>query len=232
MRKELRDIEQQVNDEIRLKTRKSKQTLRRFEDALASAPGFFGDKYPEHNVRVVTIPDPRSPRGFYSKELCAARTCNASATRRPQLVSGKNPSLRRPAGSRQSPPIGERWNTISTSANPAAVASTLNVRRGRDLRSREAFADRQAPGEGTETQKRKDALSQVDELAGRVQMVKGVKLIAAEVANVDRGLRQLVDTLRQSWGRGWSRWACPEDGKVALIAGVTKDLTAKSMLAS
>src|SRR4029077_4905344 len=41
------------------------------EDALASgALAFFGDKYPEHNVRVVTIPDPRAARGFYSKELC------------------------------------------------------------------------------------------------------------------------------------------------------------------
>ena len=41
------------------------------DDALASgALAFFGDKYPESNVRVVTIPDPASPRGFYSKELC------------------------------------------------------------------------------------------------------------------------------------------------------------------
>ena len=41
------------------------------DDALASgALAFFGDKYPEANVRVVTIPDASSPRGFYSKELC------------------------------------------------------------------------------------------------------------------------------------------------------------------
>jgi alanyl-tRNA synthetase len=59
-------------------------------------------------------------------------------------------------------------------------------------------------------------------------MVKGVKLIAAEVANVDReGLRQLVDTLRQKLGSGVVALGMPEDGKVALIAGVTKDLTAK-----
>ena len=41
------------------------------DDALASgALAFFGDKYPEANVRVVTIPDASAPRGFYSKELC------------------------------------------------------------------------------------------------------------------------------------------------------------------
>jgi len=34
---------------------------------------FFGDKYPESNVRVVTIPDPRSPRGFFRKNYAAGR---------------------------------------------------------------------------------------------------------------------------------------------------------------
>ena len=67
---ELRDIEQQVNDEIRVNTA-IETNVTSLEEALASgALAFFGDKYPEHNVRVVTIPDPHAPRGFYSKELC------------------------------------------------------------------------------------------------------------------------------------------------------------------
>jgi alanyl-tRNA synthetase len=77
-------------------------------------------------------------------------------------------------------------------------------------------------------QKRKGALHQLDELFAKVQTVKGVKLIAAEVANADRdGLRQLVDSLRQKLGSGIVALGMPEDGKVALIAGVTKDLTSK-----
>jgi alanyl-tRNA synthetase len=77
-------------------------------------------------------------------------------------------------------------------------------------------------------QKRKGALNQLEDLAARVQLVKGVKVIAAEVENVDReGLRQLVDSLRQKLGSGVVALGMPEDGKVALIAGVTKDLTAK-----
>jgi alanyl-tRNA synthetase len=61
-----------------------------------------------------------------------------------------------------------------------------------------------------------------------VQVVKRIKVIAAEVQNVDReGLRQLVDSLRQKLGSGVVVLGMPEDGKVALIAGVTKDLTAK-----
>jgi len=77
-------------------------------------------------------------------------------------------------------------------------------------------------------QKRKGALSQLDELFARAQTVRGVKVVVGEVQNVDReGLRQLVDTLRQKLGSGVVALGMPEDGKVALIAGVTKDLTAK-----
>ncbi len=110
---ELRDIEQQVNDEIRLST-EIETDVTSLEDALASgALAFFGDKYPEHNVRVVTIPDLRAARGFYSRPWSAG--------------------------------------TLSApGANPAASGQHAQRRRGRDsCASREAFADRQAPGEGT-----------------------------------------------------------------------------------
>ncbi len=64
---ELRDIEQQVNDEIRHNT-EVETNVTTIDQALASgALAFFGDKYPESNVRVVTIPDERAPRGFYSQ---------------------------------------------------------------------------------------------------------------------------------------------------------------------
>src|SRR5260221_7905183 len=50
---ELRDIEQQVNDEIRLNTC-VETVVMSLEEALNSAAlAFFGDKYPESNMRVV-----------------------------------------------------------------------------------------------------------------------------------------------------------------------------------
>ena len=59
-----------MNEEIR-KDLEIRTDIMNIDDALASgALAFFGDKYPEANVRVVTIPDAASPRGFYSKELC------------------------------------------------------------------------------------------------------------------------------------------------------------------
>ncbi len=63
---ELTEIEQQVNEHIR-QNAELETDITTLDDALASgALAFFGDRYPEQNVRVVTIPDPGSPRGFYS----------------------------------------------------------------------------------------------------------------------------------------------------------------------
>ena len=53
--------------------------------------------------------------------------------------------------------------------------------------------------------------------------------MAAKVERIDReGLRQMVDTLRQKLGSGVVVLFSADDGKVALIAAVTKDLTPSS----
>jgi alanyl-tRNA synthetase len=226
---ELHDIEQQVNDEIRLNTQ-VETNVTSLEEALTSgALAFFGDKYPEHNVRVVTIPDPRAARGFYSKELCGGTHVQrvgdigvlkivseesvAAGVRRIEAVTG----------------IGALEHYQHQAQILRQIAATLNVGEDGILAQVEKLSQTAKHLEKElEDQKRKGALSQVDELAARVQTVKGVKLIVAEVANVDReGLRQLVDSLRQKLGSGVVALGMPEDGKVALIAGVTKDLTAK-----
>jgi alanyl-tRNA synthetase len=226
---ELRDIEQQVNDEIRLNTQ-IETNVTSLEEALASgALAFFGDKYPEHNVRVVTIPDPRAVRGFYSKELCGGTHVQrvgdigvlkivseesvAAGVRRIEAVTG----------------IGALEHYQHQAQILRKLAAELNVGEDGILSQVEKLTNTAKQLEKElEAQKRKGALSQVDELAASAQVIKGVKVIAAEVQNVDReGLRQLVDTLRQKLGSGVVALGMPEDGKVALIAGVTKDLTAK-----
>jgi alanyl-tRNA synthetase len=226
---ELRDIEQQVNDEIRHNTQ-VETDVTSLESALASgALAFFGDKYPEANVRVVTIPDERAPRGFYSKELCGGTHVHrvgdvgvlkiisegsvAAGVRRIEAVTG----------------IGALEHFQQQAEVLTHVAQSLNVAEDSVLGTVEKLSQtvKQLEKE-LETQKRRGALGQLDELAAKAQVVKGVKVVAAEVANVGReGLRQLVDSLRQKLGSGVVALGMPEDGKVALIAGVTKDLTAK-----
>jgi len=109
------------------------------------------------------------------------------------------------------------------------VAGSLNVAEDSVLATVEKMAAtvKQLEKE-LEAQKRKGALGQLDELAGAAQLVKGVKVVSAEVGNVDReGLRQLVDSLRQKLGSGVVALGMPDGEKVALIVGVTKDLTGK-----
>ena len=226
---ELRDIEQQVNDEIRLNT-EIETNVTSLEEALASgALAFFADKYPEHNVRVVTIPDPRAARGFYSKELCGGTHVQrvgdigvlkivseesvAAGVRRIEAVTG----------------IGALEHYQKAIERLKSIAQLLHVGDEKILMRLSDLAEKTAALENQlEVVKRIQAFHQANDLMGRIQMVKGVKVIAAEVENVDReGLRQLVDSLRQKLGSGVVALGMPEDGKVALIAGVTKDLTAK-----
>jgi alanyl-tRNA synthetase len=178
---------------------------------------------------VVTIPDERAPRGFYSKELCGGTHVHrvgdigvlkiigeqsvAAGVRRIEAVTG----------------IGALQHYQQQAAILSQVAHQLNVGEDSVLATVEKLSQtvKQLEKE-LEAQKRKGALSQLDELAARAHIIKGVKVIAEEVANVDReGLRQLVDSLRQKLGSGVVALGMPDDGKVALIAGVTKDLTSK-----
>ena len=226
---ELRDIEQQVNEEIRLNAA-VETNVTSLEEALASgALAFFGDKYPEHNVRVVTIPDPNAPRGFYSKELCGGTHVHRIGDVGVLKIVGEQSVA---AGVRRIEAVtgtGALEHYQNQAHLLSQLSSKLNVGEDAILATVEKLSQTAKQLERElETQKRKGALSQLHELVARVQTVKGVKLVAAEVENVDRdGLRQLVDSLRQKLGSGVIALGMPEDGKVALIVAVTKDLTAK-----
>jgi alanyl-tRNA synthetase len=226
---ELRDIEQQVNEEIRLNTA-LETNVTSLENALASgALAFFGDKYPEHNVRVVTIPDPHAPRGFYSKELCGGTHVHRIGDVGVLKIVGEQSVA---AGVRRIEAVtgtGALEHYQNQARLLSQLASQLNVGEDALLSTVEKLSQTAKQLEKElESQKRKGALSQLDELAAKTQVIKGVKVLAAEVENVDRdGLRQLVDSLRQKLGSGVIALGVPDDGKVALIVAVTKDLTAK-----
>ena len=71
--------------------------------------------------------------------------------------------------------------------------------------------------------------SVADAAAGAVE-VKGVKVLAKRVDGVDKAqMRELVDGLRGKLGSGVVVLGAANEGKVTLIVGVTKDLTARVM---
>jgi alanyl-tRNA synthetase len=226
---ELSEIEQQVNEEI-WKDLETRTDIMNIDDALASgALAFFGDKYPESNVRVVTIPDAASPRGFYSKELCGGthvgRTgaigvfkilreeSTAAGIRRIEAISGDRA-------------LAEYQKSLGTLRT---VAGMLNSGEDEVVAALERqFESVKQLEKQLAVLKRKSAGSLADSLLEDQRIVKEVRFVAAKVNGLDReALRQLVDTLRQKLGSGVVVLASADDGKVALITGVTRDLTSR-----
>ena len=223
---ELGEIEQQVNEEIR-KNLEMRTDIMNIDDALAcGALAFFGDKYPEANVRVVTIPDASAPRGFYSKELCGGthvvRTGDigvfkiigeqsvAAGVRRIEAISGDRA-------------LAEYQKSLATLRT---VAGMLNAGEDEIIAALERqFEATKQLEKQLEALKRKAAGSLAGDLVDQARTVKDIRLIAAQVNGFDRdALRRLVDALRQKLGSGVVVLASADDGKVALITAVTTDL--------
>ncbi len=226
---ELLDIEQQVNDEILLNS-EMRTDITTIDEALASgALAFFGDRYPEQNVRVVTIPDPAAPRGFYSKELCggthvrrtgdigvfkiAMEQSTAAGVRRIEAITGAS-ALADYQQARQL--LADLAARMAVNEENLAAAIERAEQTQRQLEKQ------------LESLKHKDAFSKLDDLVAQSRTIKGVKVIVAQLESVDRDtMRQMVDSLRQKIGSGVVVLGTADDGKVALLAGVTKDLTSK-----
>jgi alanyl-tRNA synthetase len=223
---ELSDIEDQVNEEV-LRNLEMRTDIMAIDEALASgALAFFGDKYPEQNVRVVTVLDPASGSGFYSKELCGgthiAHTGEiglfkivgeqsvAAGVRRVQAITG-DATLDR---------LRHAANTLQ------ALAGRLNVGEEEVQAKIEQLMERtEELQKERDALQRKSALGKADELLANSRRVKDVPVVAANVGTLDRDtMRQLVDTLRQKLSSGVVTLISTEDGKVALITGVTRDL--------
>ena len=74
----------------------------------------------------------------------------------------------------------------------------------------------------------KSASSSTANIGDRVKEVKGVKVLAHRVDNLERSqMRTLVDQLRDKLGSGVVVLGSASNGSVSLIVGVTKDLTAR-----
>jgi alanyl-tRNA synthetase len=74
----------------------------------------------------------------------------------------------------------------------------------------------------------KSAASSVSSQDQNVRVVEGVKVMATRVDNLERPqMRTLMDQLRDKLGSGVVVMGSASDGRVALLVGVTKDLTSR-----
>ncbi len=227
---ELQDIEDLANREVLRNTRVDVIEDVPIDVAVNElhAMALFGEKYGDR-VRVIKI-------GDFSTELCGGTHTAAtgeigllklvgensvsSGVRRLEAVSGMGAlqEFRRDFGvARAAEHFAGR---APGGASPAeAFRARLSAQEDELKRLRREL----------EEARMKSAASAVSSAAAAAVEVKGVKVLAQRVPAVDRGqMRTLVDNLRNKLGSGVVVLGTVNDeGRVALIAGVTKDLTGR-----
>ena len=219
---ELAEIERLANEHILRDTPVTEERMDLDAALKSGALAFFGDKYPEKNVRVVTI-------GEFSKELCGGTHVRHTGqigllklTSESSIAAG----IRRVEAITGATALERFQQAIDRLQQAAALLKTTD---SEVVESLERLLEEQRTGE-----KQLDALrhrlaqQQVEELLQRVRRVKDVPVLVAQLEAVDRStLRSLVDSLRQRLGSAVIVLATSTNGKVALVAAVTKDLTPK-----
>jgi alanyl-tRNA synthetase len=225
---ELQDIEDLANKEVLRNDR-----VEVIEDVPIDvavneyhAMALFGEKYGDR-VRVIRI-------GDFSTELCGGTHTSAtgeiglikvlkegsisSGVRRLEAVTGEG-SLRHFREDHQLETVVSTLVRGGDDQSPADALKQELERREEELKKLRKELDQA---------RMKSASSSVQSAAENVREVKGVKVLATRADNLERAqLRVLIDNLRNKLGSGVVVLGSVSDGKVALIVGVTKDLTAR-----
>jgi alanyl-tRNA synthetase len=224
---ELQDIEDIVNKEVLKNDR-----VQVIEDVPIDvavneyhAMALFGEKYGDR-VRVIKI-------GDFSTELCGGTHTLAtgeiglikilkegsvsSGVRRLEAVAGE-------ASLRHFRQDHQLENVVSTlvgrsDANPADALRAELERREEELKKLR---------KELEQVRMKSAASAVSSADEQAREVKGVKVLVHRADNLERSqLRTLMDNMKNKLGSGVVVLGSVSDGKVAIVTGVTKDLTSR-----
>ncbi len=216
---EVEKVEQLVNEQVQSNIA-VKPVEMGLEEALRSgAMALFGEKYGER-VRVVRI-------GDFSTELCGGTHLEAtgqiglfkvvsegavaSGVRRIEAVTGED-ALRH---------VGEEESALRESANLLKIPPLELPRRLQKLLDEQKQLEKQL----SQLEARL-AKGRAQDLVSAAREVAGVLVIAARIDGLDaEGLRSVVDTLREQLHSGVICLGSVADGKVNLVASVSKDLT-------
>jgi alanyl-tRNA synthetase len=245
---ELQDIEDLINKELLRNIKVETLTDVPIDEAISKyhAMALFGEKYGD-KVRVVRI-------GDFSTELCGGTHTAAtgeiglikilkegsvsSGVRRVEAVTGEgslkhfrmdhqlenvvssfvSPTLSQKAR-KDGAPSADEGHTHAEIASPAAALKAEFEKKENEIKRLTRELD---------SVRMKSASSSTANISDKVKDVKGVKVLAHRVDNLERAqLRTLVDQLRGKIGSGVVILGSASDGNVSLIVGVTKDLTGR-----
>lgn len=218
---ELNDIENLVNQEIRANYKGEVNEGTPEEAVKKGAMALFGEKYGE-KVRTLKF-------GSFSHEICGgthvARTGDiglfkiiaesgiAAGVRRIEAVTG----------------LGALQWVSAEEAQLQEAASLLKTTRDTINNKLQQILDHNRDLEKRiEQLQTKLAATTVIELAQQAQIINGIKLLTSQLDDTDnKTLRTLLDQLKNKLGSAVVVLATAHEGKVSIVAGVAKEITAK-----
>ena len=212
---ELAKVEEMVNAEIQAALPVVTDVMTIEEAKKTGAMALFGEKYGE-KVRVVSM-------GDFSKELCGGtHVSNTSVITTFKIVSesGIAAGVRRIEALTGEGVFAYYKEIEKRQAEIAAMLKTSPA----EIEEKIAHlqAEVKALHSENESLKAKMAQDAVGDVMDQVQEIKGVKLLAVSLTDVDmNGLRDLGDQLKEKLGEGVVVLASVAGGKVSLLAMVT-----------
>ncbi len=225
---ELQDIEDIINKEVLRDQRVEVIENVPIDVAVNEykAMALFGEKYGDR-VRVIKI-------GDFSTELCGGTHTRAtgeiglikilgegsvsSGVRRVEAVTGEN-SVRHFRRDHELEHVVSTLVRAGEEVSPAEALKSELERRDEEIKRLRKELDQA---------RMKSAASGLASAEDKVQIIDGIKVLSHRVDNLERPqMRTLVDNLRNKLGSGVVVLGSASDGKVALIVGVTKDLTSR-----
>jgi alanyl-tRNA synthetase len=216
---EVEKVEELVNEHVQANIVVTPAEMDLQEALKSGAMALFGEKYGDR-VRVIRI-------GDFSTELCGGTHLEAtgqiglfkvvsegavaSGVRRVEAVTG-DAALRH---------VGREEQALRESAGLLKIPPLELPRRLQKLLEEQKQLEKQL-----QQLEARLAKGRAQELAASARVIAGVPVLAARLDGLDaEGLRSVVDTLRERMSSGVILLGSATDGKVTLVASVSKDLT-------
>src|SRR5438093_831983 len=217
--REVQQIEELVNEQVQANTPVMQHEMNLKEALASGAMALFGEKYGDR-VRVVKI-------GDFSTELCGGTHLDATGQigffkvdTEGAVASGVR-RIEAVAGTAAVEAVARQERVLKEIGDILKIAPSEAPQRLRKLLDEQRALERQLQElEG------KLARSKADDLVAGARQVNGVAVVAGRIDGLDPdGLRAVADRLRDRLGSGIVVVGSVVEGRVNLVAAVTKDLT-------
>jgi len=217
--REIEQVEELVNEHVQANTPVTNAEMDLDAALAAGAMALFGEKYGDRRAR-------GEDRRFFRPSSAAARTW----TRRVRSASSRWPKRARSLG--RAPHRGRRGHGGGGSRRAARACAARGGRHPQGRRRGGAAAAAQAArraedarGASSPRWRPGSRRGRADDLVASARQVNGIAVVAGRIDGLDPdGLRAVADTLRDRLGSGVVCVGSVVDGKVNLVAAVTKDL--------